>query len=584
MNTLTKQTIGYFWNKTRVYKIALGIAILGVFLGVIFHQIAYGLIFKEFFDSIFSQDPTVDVLSQAFKLLWYLLGSMLLFHIGWRIAELGVNYMQPSAMRDIENDVFESLQNQSYNFFANSFGGALVTKTNRLVRAYETINDTLIFDLTPLLLKIIFTIGVIFYFSQLLGSVILIWLLSYVIIFGAMYKWKFKYDSNLAQADSKVTANLADSVTNILNTKVFAKKQYEKNRFYDVSYERYKKRKLTWDLSTMINFFQGLFLFAGEILLLYIAIVQWSQEIITSGTIILLQFYLFAIMGTVWNIGRMMRNVFEAFADSEEMIEIINDEPDLKDIENSQECRISKGEIEFKKVDFMYYDSKQIFQNLNLNIKSKQSIGLVGESGAGKSTITKLLLRFADINSGEILIDGQDISKITQEQLREKIAYVPQDSILFHRSLKENITYSNPNALFEDVVEAAKKANIHDFIDSLPEKYDTLVGERGIKLSGGERQRVAIARAMLKDAPIVILDEATSSLDSKSEQLIQKAIENLMKHKTTIVIAHRLSTIKKVDRIIVLNNGKIIEEGSHTQLVKKKGKYHELWKHQSSNI
>jgi ATP-binding cassette subfamily B protein len=225
-----------------------------------------------------------------------------------------------------------------------------------------------------------------------------------------------------------------------------------------------------------------------------------------------------------------------------------------------------------------------LFNKFSLSVKSGEKIGLVGHSGSGKTTITKLLLRFMDVQSGEILIDGQDISKIKQDDLRRNISYVPQDPILFHRSLRENIAYGKSDASQEEIVAASKAANAHDFITSLPEGYDTLVGERGIKLSGGERQRVAIARAMLKDAPILILDEATSALDSISERHIQEAFERLMKGRTTLAIAHRLSTIQKMDRIVVFSNGKISEQGTHSELTKNSGVYAELWQEQSSGF
>jgi ATP-binding cassette subfamily B protein len=251
----------------------------------------------------------------------------------------------------------------------------------------------------------------------------------------------------------------------------------------------------------------------------------------------------------------------------------------------STQLTVKKGEIAFTGVSFAHSDSDELlFDGFSLNVASGERIGLVGHSGSGKTTLTRMLLRFSDIASGAITIDGQDISQVTQKSLRESIAYVPQEPMLFHRSLFDNIAYGKPDASVEEVRDAAAKANALEFIEKLPQGFETTVGERGVKLSGGQRQRIAIARAILKNAPILVLDEATSALDSESEKLIQDALAKLMKGRTSIVVAHRLSTISKLDRIIVLENGKIAEQGSHQQLLDKKGTYAKLWAHQSGGF
>jgi ATP-binding cassette subfamily B protein len=279
-----------------------------------------------------------------------------------------------------------------------------------------------------------------------------------------------------------------------------------------------------------------------------------------------------------------MVRLFKSFAEANEMSEIFEEKPDILDTTNPESCTISKGELEFKNVNFEYVKDYAVFSNFNLKIKSGEKVGLVGHSGSGKSTIVKMLLRFVDVASGEILIDGQNIMNIRQSDLRRNISYVPQEPILFHRTIRENIAYAKSNATEEEILESAKRAHAHEFILNLPNGYDTLVGERGIKLSGGERQRIAIARTMLKDAPVLMLDEATSSLDSISESYIQDAFNELMKGKTTIVIAHRLSTIQKMDRIIVLDKGKIVEEGTHKELLEIGGVYADLWNHQTGGF
>jgi ABC-type multidrug transport system fused ATPase/permease subunit len=267
-----------------------------------------------------------------------------------------------------------------------------------------------------------------------------------------------------------------------------------------------------------------------------------------------------------------------------EMVDIFKQVPDVLDIPNPEKSKIKEGSIEIKNMSFTYPNGTSVFSNFLLKVHSGEKVGLVGYSGSGKSTITKLLMRFVDISSGEILIDGQNIVKIRQDDLRNNISYISQEPILFHRSIKDNIAYSWPEASEEQIFASAKSAHADEFISNLKYGYDTLVGERGVKLSGGERQRVAIARAMLKPTPILILDEATSSLDSISESYIQEAFGELMKGKTTIVIAHRLSTIQKMDRIIVLDNGKIVEEGTHKELLERNGMYADLWNHQTGGF
>ena len=298
----------------------------------------------------------------------------------------------------------------------------------------------------------------------------------------------------------------------------------------------------------------------------------------------LLQGYAYTLTNTLAEIGRTLRNLFGALADAKEMVEILEKPIEITDADNAKPLVISEGAIAFKKVSFRYKTQSSGVQDLSLAIRGGEKVALVGPSGAGKSTLTKLLFRFYDVTTGSITIDGQDIKQITQQSLRDAISLVPQEPILFHRTIMENIRYGNPSASDEEVIQAAKQARCHEFISRLAKGYETYVGERGIKLSGGERQRVAIARAILKNAPILVLDEATSSLDSESEALIQEALTELMKGKTTIVIAHRLSTVMQMDRILVLDHGKIVDEGTHADLIERDGLYQSLWNIQAGGF
>ena len=313
---------------------------------------------------------------------------------------------------------------------------------------------------------------------------------------------------------------------------------------------------------------------------MYLLIKLWLKGQISTGTVVLIQTYMITIYEKLWDLSNAMMKFTKSAAEMKEVVEIFETVPDIEDPKNPEKLNMTKGHLVFNNVSFSYKNGQEVFSNFSIDIAPGERIGLVGHSGAGKSTFTNLILRFSDVSAGGVTIDGQDIRNVTQDDLRSVISYVPQESILFHRTIRENIAYGKDNATDEDVIEVAKKAYAHDFIEKLPYKYETYVGERGVKLSGGERQRVAIARAMIKDAPILILDEATSSLDSVSETYIQKAFDELMKNKTTIVIAHRLSTISKMDRIIVLEDGKITEQGTHADLIARGGDYADLWNHQ----
>jgi len=328
-----------------------------------------------------------------------------------------------------------------------------------------------------------------------------------------------------------------------------------------------------------------LLLMQAALLLTLILLTSRDPHLLTTG--IFAFTYTLTLINRFFTINTLTRQVEEGFMNASPMAEILSQPIEITDSPDAKPLRVARGEIELRDVAFRYADAKQtdsVFEGLNLTIKAGQKIGLVGHSGGGKSTLTRLLLRFDDISDGSITIDGQDIREITQTSLREAISYVPQEPLLFHRSIRENIAYGSPDASQQKIKKAARQAYADDFIGKLPEQYETVVGERGVKLSGGQRQRIAIDRAILKDAPILVLDEATSALDSESEKAVQKALWELMDNKTAVVIAHRLSTIQKMDRILVLNDGRIVEDGTQDELLASKGTYAKLWAHQSGGF
>jgi ATP-binding cassette subfamily B protein len=392
------------------------------------------------------------------------------------------------------------------------------------------------------------------------------------------------YDAIEAAADSLVTGRFSDVISNVLNVKIFSSNTKEENNFKLITADEESKRRKAWYFANLQNMLQGVLIAILQIFVLFLDIHFWYVGKISLGMFVLIQSYMFSLFDILWNLGKSFTKAMKAMTDMQEVVDIFDTPIDILDPKEPESLKINKGNIIFKNVSFAYKGGTSVLKDFNLEIIPGERIGLVGYSGAGKSTITKLLLRFADITQGSILIDGQNIKNITQNDLRSVISYVPQESILFHRTIRENIAYSKPDATEEEIINVAKKSFAHDFIIKLPKGYNTLVGERGIKLSGGERQRVAIARAMLKNSPILILDEATSSLDSVSEAYIQKGFEALMKGKTTIVVAHRLSTISKMDRILVLEDGDIVEMGTHKELLEKNRVYAGLWNHQTGGF
>ncbi len=503
----------------------------------------------------------------------------------WRLSGWFLSKYEARVMSDLLNTCFAYMQQHSYTFFSNNFAGSLVRKINRYSRTFEDLADILFQNLSQTTLQIGIIIIVMFFYFPPLAWIILLWSAVYVYFNYRFAIWKIKYDVARAAQDTKVSGRLADSITNNINLKLFNGFDKEYQEYKDMTGELFRLRRLGWNLGTVSETVQGFLVVILEFAVMYGAVLLWKQRKLTVGDFALLQAYLLQIFQQLWNFGRFVRRIYESLADANEMTEILETPHEILDAPGAANLKIEKGKIELRDVNFSYEGNTPVLENLNLTIAPGERVALIGPSGGGKSTIVKLLLRFSEIQGGKILIDGQNIAKVTQNSLRGNIALVPQEPILFHRSLLENIRYGKSDAGEQEVIAAAKLAHADEFISKFPQGYQTLVGERGIKLSGGERQRVAIARAILKNAPILVLDEATSSLDSESERYIQDALKNLMKDKTVIVIAHRLSTIMQMDRIIVLENGKITEAGKHQELLKiEQGTYQKLWQIQAGGF
>lgn len=543
------------------------------------------LYYKKFFDTL----TTSETPQAAVPLLIGIIVTIAWFNvIRWasrRLSEFWLASVEAHGMARMRQTAFEYLIRHSHNFFVNNFSGSLVQRVNRFARAMERLIDLLAFNFIPLTATVIAAVVVTWSTEPILAQVIIAWVFLFFVCNYLFSVWRLKYNIQVAEADTKTTGTLADIISNQNSVLLFAGFNQEDSRVKEVTTAQAKITKFTWFLGNAFDAVQSALIFVAEFFVFYWAIMLWGEGKITVGTFVLVQVYIIALGAQLWDFGRIIRSLYEIYADSKEMVEIMALPHEIKDVPSAHELQAPEGRVEFKNVIFNFQGTRRVLDTIALTIPGGQKVALVGASGAGKTTLVRLLMRLYEVTGGSILIDGADIRHVTLESLHKNIAAVPQDPALFHRSLMDNIRYGRPDATDAEVIEAAKLAHCDEFIDVLPDKYETFVGERGVKLSGGERQRVAIARAMLKNAPILILDEATSSLDSHSEAMIQDALDVLMRGKTVIVIAHRLSTIRKMDRIIVIEDGKVREDGTHDELLKTDGSlYRELWELQAGGF
>ena len=581
----SKEIFRLFWKTSVPYKHRRNLAIFFAMLTLVVTIFVGPLIIAQLL-SIIQHNQLHDS-----KNLWTLIalyGASELWSsvIGWRLVLYLAWTFETAMQRDLYAQCFSKLTNQTLFFHSNKFGGSLVSQTNKLVGAVESFWDTIIWSVLPLVVSLV---GSIIVLSTLLWQYAL-FLLIFSIVFSLVVYYGSKPMAKLtkkeAKASNKLNGQLADVISNVLAVKSSGAEATEQKFF--------AKTVSSWrnsSLDVMRGFLKVSTIYSSINMVIKIGAIAFAvyaaqNNLVSVASVYLIITYTGSVAHELWNMNGIMRNYNRIIGNANDMVEILQTPTTLIDKSDSK-LKVTNGEISMDKITFTHDEGQgdTLFHDFSLDIKPGEKIGLVGASGSGKTTLTKLLLRFADIDSGKITIDGQDISEVTQASLRAKIAYVPQEPLLFHRSVRENIAYGRPDATDAEIEEAAKKAGAYDFIIGLKDGFDTMVGERGIKLSGGQRQRVAIARAILKDAPILALDEATSALDSESEALIQKSLETLMENRTSIVIAHRLSTIAKLDRIIVLKDGKIVEDGSHDELInKKRGVYAKLWARQSGGF
>lgn len=586
--SITRRSLHFYWQATTIQK-GVFIANVAATLGYVFFlTFANPLIVGYVVDLVAEGGITADRVFPVFgpAILLFVLANV----VGQACSKLQ-DYtcakLEITASYELGRLAFNSLSNQSMTFHSNRYGGSLVSATQKFIGAYGALMDTFTYSLLPSVSTVVFTIVMLAPLVPIYIVLLSVVLVIYVFIVFKLYRKILPINAEASAAQNRLSGELSDSITNIMAVKTAGREAYEQEIFRTANEQvrsadsaRMKRTVQTGAVtSALIVLMMGLtavYIAGGN---------AWFG--ISSGTLVMMFTYTNTLTGRFNMMSSMFQQINRAFGDAHDLT-VALDEPRLvADDPDAPELEVSAGAVDFDKVSFRYADARDtecVFNHLDLHIPAGQRVGLVGRSGSGKTTLTTLLLRLDDLQAGHIFIDGQDIAHVNQISLRRHIAYVPQEPLLFHRSIRENIAYGRPEASEEEIHQAAVEANAWEFIEQLPDGLDTQVGERGVKLSGGQRQRVAIARALLTDAPILVLDEATSALDSESERLIQESLETLMRGRTSIVVAHRLSTVASLDRIVVLSHGAIVEDGTHAELSAAGGEYARLWSRQSGSF
>ena len=477
----------------------------------------------------------------------------------------------------IASKFIKGISKYSYSFFQNHPSGTILAKTQDVFNLIPMIVETIIHQFLYVVCSTIITLFFLARVHILFVIGMSAWMIVFFIITYVGMKKVVPLTSKYAESRSKIWGHLSDYLANIVNVKCFVRSVWENNRLNSANKVFISRAERQGYFLMKFYAIQGIIILVYTIGFLAGLIYLHNQDVVSPGDFALVFMLNFSLFENLYNLSYQLQDFVINCGIVDQALKMLELPIEIQDKPNARDLVIKKGKIVFSNVRFSYTGAKELFKNKSIILEAGQKVGLVGFSGGGKTTFCNLILRLFDITSGEILIDGQNIKEVKQASLRRAISIIPQDLILFHRTIRENISYGKSDATYEEIVEVAKKAHAHEFITKLPKGYESLVGERGVKLSGGQRQRVVIARAILKNAPIVILDEATSQLDSMTEIKIQEALKELMHDKTAIVIAHRLSTLLGMDRILVFDQGEIIEDGTHRELFEKGGTYKTLW-------
>lgn len=581
----TRRTLHYYWQATKRH--------LGLFIGLICADIGFSALLS--YGNPFVMSLIVDRVSteavaadQVFVVFGPYIAALILINVCGqacsKLQDFFLFKLEIAVSYDLATQSFDALCNQSMSFHSNRFGGTLVSQTTKFMNGYNQLIETVNFPFMPVLISIVCTCGLLAPRVPVYVAILLALLAIYAMVSYLMYKRILGLNEKAAGAQNQLSGELSDSVANILAVKTYGREDYERGLF-DAANREVVKRDTKRMMSSLAR---GIITACITIVIMSIVTVfiaggnAWFG--ITPGTLVMMFTYTYTITNQFNFINNGLQRFNRAFGDASGMTEVLDEPRLVADKPGAPPLVVREGAIDFEDIGFAYEDGgvlTQVFDGFDLHIPAGQRVGLVGMSGAGKTTLTKLLLRLSDIQEGRILVDGQDVSACTQQSLRRQVAYVPQEALLFHRSIAENIAYGRPDATMDEIREAARRANALEFIEKLPQGFDTVTGERGVKLSGGQRQRIAIARALLADCPILVLDEATSALDSESEHLVQDALATLMRGRTCIVVAHRLSTVASLDRIVVLADGRVAEDGPHEELIAAGGEYAHLWSRQT---
>lgn len=521
-------------------------------------------------------------------LIWpavFLVLNFIVFdNVTWRSIGWLNRHYQPLIKNRILSETFSYVAHAPYSFFQEKLSGRLASQLTILADNVERILENNIAMFLRAFSLLIFALIGMWFVDVRFFLILIAWFVVFFCVSYTISKKLVALSDDHAACESINSGQFVDTLSNVNNVRMFANSQFEVHRISQfLTDTKQAYRKLKFHLVTLHSIQGGLIaaMLAG---MLFYLITLYGKNQISIGDFVMVVGLSFEVGHMIWHTMSVFDEFNLAAGKCKQSLDALLVDYEMVDDDDAKEIQIQKGMIQFQNASFTYKNGNSVFQNLSLEIPSFQKVGLVGFSGAGKSTFVKLILRFFDVSQGQILIDGQDISKVTRDSLRDQISMIPQDTSLFHRTIMENIRYSRIEATDEEVIEAAKLANAHEFIMWLPGGYHSFVGERGVKLSGGQRQRIAIARAMLKKTPILILDEATSALDSVTEQQIHDSLKGLMHNRTTIVVAHRLSTLLEMDRILVFHDGKIIEDGSHQDLLNKKSHYAKMWHRQAGGF